>query len=354
MRYLVSSYGFLHLCINSKMRLAINANHAILRTISLKELPAANMDVIQGYDNIPAELQHSIVTIGNFDGVHLGHQFIFRKMIDDARDSGHRAIVITFEPHPKMILHPDIHPFHLITTLSEKITLLEQAGLDAVLIITFTLDFATTTAEDFVHRILYEKLQIRKIFIGHDYTFGRGKEGNEAFLINKGRRLGFAVEVIPPFQLGNYLISSTKIRHAILDGNVKLAKVFLGRPYNIKGKVVKGYRRGTNLGFPTANVEPEKSLLPSRGIYAARISLNGTLHRGVLNIGTNPTFGNNRLTIEVYIIGFQGDIYGYPIGILFEDKIRDEKKFNSPDELVAQIRDDVARAEEILDPLFVG
>jgi riboflavin kinase/FMN adenylyltransferase len=336
------------------MGLAINANHAILRVISWEELPAANMDVIQGYDNIPAELQHAVVTIGNFDGVHLGHQFIFWKMINDARASGHRAMVITFEPHPKMILHPEIKPFHLITTLSEKIILLEQTGLDALLLIPFTLDFAATTAEDFVHGILYEKLQIRKIFIGHDYTFGRGKEGNEAFLIDKGSRLGFAVDVIPPFQLGDYLVSSTKIRHAILDGNVKVAKTFLGRPYNIKGKVVKGYHRGTSLGFPTANVEPEKSLLPSRGIYAARIRLDGALHRGVLNIGTNPTFGNDRLTIEVFIIGFQGDIYGCPIEILFEDKIRDEKKFDSPDELAAQIHNDVARAEEILDPLFAG
>ncbi|MGD0277118.1 MAG: bifunctional riboflavin kinase/FAD synthetase [Syntrophales bacterium] len=310
------------------------------------------MDVIRGLDHIPPELQNSIVTIGNFDGVHLGHQYIFQKVISAASTGGCRSLIITFDPHPKMILHPDIQPFHLITTVGEKIALLETIGLDAMLLIPFTLDFAATTAGDFVREILWEKLRITKIFIGHDYTFGKGKEGNEKFLTAIGRSLGFSIEAIPPFQIEGQLISSTRIRHVILDGDVKLAKKFLGRPYSLKGTVAKGYHRGTGLGFPTANVESEKSLMPSRGVYAARINLGGSLHRGALNIGLNPTFGNDRLTIEVFVMGFEGDLYGQTVEILFEEKIRGEVKFDSPDQLAAQIKQDVKRAGEILDPLF--
>lgn len=310
------------------------------------------MDVIRGLDHIPPELQNSIVTIGNFDGVHLGHQYIFQKVISAARAGGCRSMVITFDPHPKMILHPDIQPFHLITTVEEKIALLEMTGLDAILLIPFTLDFAATTAEDFVRDILWEKLRIAKIFIGHDYTFGKGKKGNEEFLTAMGSRLGFSVEAIPPFQIEGQLISSTRIRHVILDGDVKLAKEFLGRPYSLKGTVVKGYHRGTGLGFPTANIESGKSLLPSRGVYAAWINLGGSLYRGALNIGLNPTFGNDKLTIEIFIMGFEGDIYGQAVDILFEEKIRDEVKFDSPDQLAAQIKQDVKRVGEILDPFF--
>ncbi len=309
-----------------------------------------HMEVIRGHEAIPDNLHGAYVTIGNFDGVHLGHQYIFRNLADEAHTAGRRAAVITFEPHPKMIIHPDRKPFYLITTLAEKIDLIAKQGMDAVIIIPFTLEFAETTAEEFVCEILWEKLRIGKILIGHDYTFGRGKEGNESFLTAFGKKLGFAVEVMNAFTLGEVIISSTRVRNAILAGDVKMAASFLGRPYNLVGVVVEGHHRGAGLGFPTANIEAEKVLIPAGGVYAAMVNLEGQKYRAVLNIGWNPTFGDDKQTIEVFLLDFHERIYGKTLEVLFIDKLRDEKKFSGPDELIGQIKRDVARAGEILAP----
>ena len=306
------------------------------------------MEIIRNYGDIPPKLQGAHVTIGNFDGVHLGHQYIFKKLAAEAHAAGRHAVVITFDPHPKMIIHPDRKPFYLITTLEEKIALIRQQGIDALILIPFSLEFARTTAEEFVCRILWEQLRISKVVIGHDYTFGRGKEGNEAFLKAFGDKLGFIVEVMNAFTIGDVIVSSTRVRHAILSGDVRTAATFLGRPYNLTGPVVQGYHRGTGLGFPTANIEPEKVLVPAGGVYAAMINLAGNRYRAVLNIGRNPTFGNNQQTIEVFLLDFQEQIYGKTLEILFVEKLRDEKKFSGPEELVSQIKADVAKAEEIL------
>jgi riboflavin kinase / FMN adenylyltransferase len=313
-----------------------------------RNFEAFSMDVIKGYESIPQKLQGAYVTIGNFDGVHLGHQYVFRKLVSEAHATAHPAVVITFEPHPKMIIHPDRKPFYLIATLEEKITLIGQQGMDALVIIPFSLEFAGTTAEEFVRRILWEKLRIGKIVIGHDYTFGRGKQGNEAFLKTFGEKLGFDVEVMNAFTVGDVIISSTRVRNAILSGDVKTAATFLGRPYNLAGIVVEGHHRGAGLGFPTANIEPDKVLVPAGGVYAAMVHLEGQQHRAVLNIGRNPTFGDNKQTIEVFLLDFQERIYGKRLDVLFIEKLRDEKKFAGPEELVAQIKDDVAKAKEIL------
>ena len=308
------------------------------------------MEVIKDHEAIPAGLQGAYITIGNFDGVHLGHRYIFRKLTDEARGAGRKSVVLTFDPHPKMIIHPDRKPFYLITTLEEKIDLLREQGLDALVLIPFTLEFAATSAEEFVRRILWDKLRIGKILIGHDYTFGRGKEGNEAFLAAMGEELGFVVEVMNAFTRGDVIISSTRVRNAILSGDVKSAAAFLGRPYNLAGVVVEGLRRGTGLGFPTANVEPEKVLVPPDGVYAALVNLEGKRHHAVLNIGRNPTFGNSERTVEVFLLDFQERIYGKGVEILFIEKLRDEVKFAGPEELVAQIKRDVAVARQILAP----
>jgi riboflavin kinase/FMN adenylyltransferase len=306
------------------------------------------MDVIRGSEKIPARLQRAVVTIGNFDGVHLGHQFIFRRLVEEARREGCPAVVISFEPHPKMVLHPERRPFYLITSPEEKIRLAAELGIDALILIPFSLEYARTTAEAFVQEILWERLRIRKILIGHDYTFGRGKEGNETFLAESGRRLGFAVEVMNAFRIGDTVISSTKIRNALLAGDVGFAATLLGRPYNLSGRVVSGNHRGGGLGFPTANIAPDKELVPARGVYAVHCLLEGKRHDGVLNIGFNPTFADGKFSIEVHIFDFQGDIYGEILDVHFIERIRDEVRFTTPELLIAQIDRDIVRAREIL------
>jgi len=306
------------------------------------------MDVIRGSENIPESLKGACVTIGNFDGVHLGHRFIFRRLVEEARRDGHPAVAISFDPHPKMVLHPERRPFYLITTLEEKIRLLAGLGIDAFILIPFSLEYAKTTAEMFVREILWERLRIRRILIGHDYTFGRGREGNEAFLTEAGQRLGFEVEVMNAFCVGDTVISSTKIREALLAGEVRFAATLLGRSYNLAGRVISGNHRGVRLGFPTANLAPDKELVPARGIYAVRVLWKGKRHDGVLNIGFNPTFADGKRSIEVHIFDFHQDIYGEPIEILFIEWIRDEVRFESPEKLIVQIKRDIARTREIL------
>jgi riboflavin kinase/FMN adenylyltransferase len=257
-------------------------------------------------------------------------------------------MVITFEPHPKMVLHPERKPFYLITSLEEKIARIAETGIDGLLLIPFTMEFSHISARDFVHSILWDNLRIKKIFIGHDYTFGRNREGNETLLASFGKQLGFDVEIISALKIGDRVISSTLTRHAILDGRVKEAAAYLGRPYNLSGVIIAGHRRGKELGFPTANLKPDKALLPARGIYAVRLLLEGKFHEGVLNIGFNPTFADNALSVEVYIFDFDEDIYEKRLNLLFVDRIRDEMKFDGPDRLVEQIRRDVEAARAIL------
>lgn len=306
------------------------------------------MNVFNGIDAIPADFQGAVVTIGNFDGVHLGHQHIFNKVIREARREKSRAVVITFEPHPKMVLHPERKPFYLITSIDEKIARIAEAGIDGLLLIPFSMEFSHTTAREFVHTILWDRLRIKKIFIGHDYTFGRGREGNETFLAAAGEKLGFAVEVIGAFKIGDAVISSTLTRNLILAGRVKEAALYLGRPYNIGGEVIAGHRRGRGLGFPTANLRPDKALIPAPGIYAVRLLLGDRPLQGVMNVGFNPTFSDNALSVEVYIFDFDEDIYGKRLEALFIDRIREEMKFDGPAQLVEQIRRDAETARKIL------
>lgn len=306
------------------------------------------MNVFNSLDEISEDFREAVVTIGNFDGVHLGHQDIFDKVLREARRNQRKAVVITFEPHPKMVLHPERKPFYLITSLEEKISRISETGIDALLLIPFSLEFSHTTAREFVHFILWDKLRIKKIFIGHDYTFGRNKEGNEALLISFGEKLGFDVEVISALKVGGNVISSTLTRNAILAGRVKEATTYLGRPYNISGVVTVGNRRGQGLGFPTANLQPDKVLLPARGIYAVRLQLEGKAFQGVSNIGFNPTFAGDTLNVEVYIFDFNKDIYGKRLNVLFIDRIRNERKFDGPEQLIEQIRRDVETARKIL------
>ena len=306
------------------------------------------MIVFNGTETITEDFHGSFVTIGNFDGVHLSHRFICRKLAGEAKNAGSKSLVITFDPHPKMILHPAIRPFYLITTLEEKLKLLEDCGIDGVLVIPFSLDYSRITAEEFVRGFLGQKLAIKKIIVGHDYTFGRGKKGNSDYLISCGNEMGFAVEVVDAVKAGDDIISSTLIRNLILKGDIKKVTELLGRWYNVAGTVVTGFGRGVGLGFPTANIEPEKELLPPAGIYAVFVDVEGKRYMAALNIGDKPTFADYTCTFEVHLLDFSGDLRGKKLNTEFVEKLREIIKFDSPEMLKQQIAADVEKARSIL------
>lgn len=306
------------------------------------------MIVFKGIENITEDFRGSFVTIGNFDGVHLGHGFICRKLVSEAKNARAKSLIITFEPHPKMILHPDIRPFYLITTLEEKLKLLEDCGIDGTLVIPFSQDYSRMTAEQFVRESLGQKLAIKKIIIGHDYTFGQGKKGNSDYLISSGRELGFAVEEIDAFKAGEDVVSSTLIRNLIIKGDFKIVTNLLGRWYNVAGIVVSGHGRGVELGFPTANLKPEKELLPEPGIYAAFASGEGNRYLAALNIGEKPTFADYTFTFEAHLLDFSGDLRGKRLDIHFVEKLRDIIKFDSPEKLKKQIAADIEKTRTVL------
>ena len=306
------------------------------------------MRIFEGIEAIDEDFRGAFVTIGNFDGVHLSHQHICRKLAAEAKKSGKRSLVITFDPHPKMILHPNIHPFYLLTTRSEKMALLDGCGVDATVIIAFDMNYSKITAEEFVRDFLWKKLAITKIIIGHDYVFGQARQGNDAFLKTQGRKLGFSVEVIKAFKIDNEIVSSTLIRNCILSGDIPAATRLLGRFYNVEGVVVSGAGRGTGLGYPTANIEPEKELLPPSGIYAAFVMVDGRRYMGALNIGAKPTFEDYTSTLEVFLLDYEGDLRGKKLNVLFVEKLRDIVKFDGPESLKRQIAADVEKTKEIL------
>jgi riboflavin kinase/FMN adenylyltransferase len=304
------------------------------------------MQVIRGL-KIPPALKGAVVTIGNFDGVHRGHRYVLKRLTSLAGAEKTKALLITFDPHPKMIIHPDIRPFYLLTTLKEKLALLAATGIDGVVVVKFTPAYALTTAEEFVTDFLVEKLAIRRIIIGHDYSFGRGKEGNEKLLTELGARLGFAVEVLDPFGEEGTIVSSTRIREAILQGDMETAANLLGRPYTLSGPVIHGKSKGAGLGFSTANIRPNKILLPPDGVYVVRVGSGGSTLGGVMSIGTNPTFGSGKRTFEVHMFDFNDDIYGKEIEVAFLTRLREQRVFPSVPDLVRQIAQDVAQAREI-------
>ncbi len=306
------------------------------------------MKIIKDLKDVTPDLRGCIMTIGNFDGVHLAHQKIIGKVVEVAAENRTKSVVMTFEPHPQQVLQPDRIPFYLITTVDEKLEILRSLGVDAAVVIPFSREFSRTTAREFICGTIWEKLRPKKVLIGHDYTFGKGKEGKPEYLKSLGKSIGFEVEIIQAVEIEGGIISSTRIRNAILRGNIGEAALLLGRPYTLKGTVVEGFRRGTDLGFPTANLLSEKELIPGEGVYAVYAELDGKRLPAVVNIGFNPTFSNEKLSVEVHILDFSGDLYGKTLQVLFIEKIRDERKFGSLDELIEQIKKDILKARSFL------
>jgi len=299
--------------------------------------------------DIQQPFQNACVTIGNFDGVHLGHQLLFSQVVNLAHRHGGTSVVVTFDPHPLKVLRPG--SIRLISTTEQKIELIERAGIDVLVVIPFDRDFAATTAEEFVEDILIRKIGLKELVVGYDYAFGRGRTGNIDFLKAKGEEKGFPVTVVEAHHEKDMLVSSTKIRELVAEGRMRDVHQLLGRYYQIRGEVQRGKQRGRSVvGFPTANLQIlEEDLCPKRGVYVTQVVYDGRCYGGVSNIGYNPTFGENRLVAETHIFDFDDDIYGKPIRINLLQHLRGEKKFNGPEELGSQIQKDIQVAHEVLE-----
>jgi riboflavin kinase/FMN adenylyltransferase len=305
------------------------------------------MILITDLKNIQKRFDNSILTLGNFDGLHLGHQELVRMIIHRAREVGALSMVVTFRPHPLKILAPEKCP-PLISIYEEKIRLFERLGIDVLVKIPFTLEFAAMAPEDFVKDILCRTLGAKEIFVGYNYRFGRGREGDIQKLRTLGERYGFTVREIEQIAVDGEVISSTKIRTLLLDGDVEHAAKLLGRTYAITGIVVRGDGRGKGLGYPTANIAPKHAIIPADGVYAVRLVVRERVYDGIANIGMRPTFNKKVLAIEVHVFNFSEDIYGEDISLYFLKKIREEKKFKSAEALVTQIKSDIEAAKDIL------
>jgi riboflavin kinase/FMN adenylyltransferase len=293
--------------------------------------------------------RNPVVTLGNFDGVHLGHQRIFRQLIERASALDGESVVYTFEPHPIKILHPEKR-VPLITTYEERAELVESIGVDVLLSAPFDRDFSQQSARDFVENVLHRGIGVREVLVGYNYAFGRGREGNTEFLREMGEELGFRVDIIPPVLLDGMAVSSSRVRGVVRKGDVGMAGQMLGRPFSLEGVVQEGHRRGKLLGYPTANLALENELVPKPGVYAVRVLApdHPYILGGMANLGTNPTFGDEAMSFEVHIFDFDADLYGKRLRVKFVERLRDEKKFASADALVEQLRQDEEASRNIL------
>lgn len=282
--------------------------------------------------------KNTVVTIGTFDGVHIGHQKIVKRLVNHAELD---SVILTFFPHPRMVLQQD-STIKLLHTIEEKTTILEQLGLDHLVIHPFTKEFSRLTAQEFVEDILVKKLKAKKIIIGYDHRFGRNRTADITTLKNFGKHYGFVVEEITKQDVDDVAVSSTKIRKALLSGQIEKATSFLGYPFMLSGTIVKGKGIGKTLGYPTANIQIDESykLIPKNGVYIVKTIFKGTTYFGMMNIGTNPTVGGNSQTIETYFFNMDTDLYGRKMTIQMLKRIRDEKKFASVDQLVEAMQND--------------
>ncbi len=306
------------------------------------------MKIYRELEKISRPFQHACVTIGNFDGVHLGHQMLFSEVVQKAHQSGGTSVAVTFNPHPLQVLRPD--GIKLISNCDQKAELIEMAGLDVLVIVPFSMKFAAMSAEEFVDDFLVSRIGVKELVVGYDYAFGKGRRGNISFLQERGEAKGFPVSVVEAHYENNMLVSSTKVRELVAEGRMIDASKLLGRPYQIRGVVQVGKQRGgTEIGFPTANLHvDEEDLVPKIGVYVTQVICDGKCYGGVINIGYNPTFGEEKLVAETHIFDFNQDIYGKPIKINLLKFLRPERKFASVDELAAQIGRDVTQAKQVL------
>jgi riboflavin kinase/FMN adenylyltransferase len=303
-----------------------------------------------GWDEIETD-DRSIVTVGTFDGVHRGHQAIIEHLRTRAADRSGPSTLISFDPHPRSVVHGNEVP--LLTTVEERADLLESLGLDRFVVIPFSDDFAQLEPEAYVEEVLVETVGLQEITVGYDHRFGRKRKGDVDLLRTCGEQYGFDVDVIPPQEVEQDVVSSRRIRELLLEGaEVQTAADHLGRPYQLKGVVARGEGRGREIGYPTANLalhDPRK-LVPKRGVYATRVTIpDGTTYGGMMNIGRRPTFDEMEVTVEVHLFDFEGDLYGETLSVQFLRRLRDERKFDSPEALAMQLSEDERHCRRIVE-----
>lgn len=297
-------------------------------------------------------VQRPVLTIGTFDGVHLGHREVIADLRRISLETGGESVVFSFYPHPRMIVNPDEDTIRLLSTTEEKAVLLESLGLDHLVVYPFTKEFALLGYDDFVRIVLVERMNIRKLVTGYDHKIGHDRQGDFNALCRLGARYGFEVEQLNPLLVENVTVSSTKIRQALETGDVSKANHYLGYRYLLRGKVVEGNKLGREIGFPTANIQPDDrhKMIPCNGVYAVVVNIGGVEHKGMLNVGTRPTVNSNvdHRSIEVHIFDFSLDIYGQVISVHFVERIRDEVKFEGVGKLMEQLKRDRVTALRIL------
>ncbi|MBX3287896.1 MAG: bifunctional riboflavin kinase/FAD synthetase [Acidobacteria bacterium] len=302
------------------------------------------MRIFHGTENANIH-RPTVLTLGVFDGLHLGHQRIMRTVVDRAAEIGAVSTAITFDPHPRAVLYPESAP-PLLQTLDQRLANFEVLGIEQAIVIRFDTEFAAQPAEDFLYEVIHDRLHAAEVYLGKGFAFGRNRDGNIDLLKRMSANLGFHAEEVPEVSLRGNRISSSKIRHLLSEGRVNLVRRMLGRPYGVEGVIERGARRGHTIGFPTANLRPNNRVIPKYGVYATATLIDETWRRSITNIGVRPTFENDAdPSIESYIFDFDGDLYGDVLRVRFLHRIRDERKFNGINELKAQIEKDTRIAQ---------
>lgn len=301
--------------------------------------------------NDQVTFNNPIVTLGTFDGVHLGHQEIVRQMVEEGKSSGRETVLLTFHPHPRMVLYPESHSVRLIDSIEEKLEKLEKTGLDTVILFPFTQKFSRLTAAEFVRDVLVRDIGVSQMLVGYDHHFGKNREGDFHQLQDLGQLYGFEVKQVQAIQSDDVSVSSTKIRKALSEGAMSTVERYLGRPFQLTGEVIHGNKLGRTIGFPTANLYLDQTtkILPETGVYAVKIHRNGVELNGVMNIGKKPTVQqSDTISVEVYIFDFDAELYGETLRILVFDRLRGEHRFASVDELKSQLAKDEQNARNVL------
>lgn len=307
------------------------------------------MKIYEGLSNLP-NIPNPVVTSGTFDGVHLGHQKILIRIKESARQLGGETVLITFWPHPRLVLYPNQHNLRLLSTFEEKTQLLEQFGVDHLITIPFTHEFSQMSSREFIEKVLVEKIKTKKLIIGYDHRFGKNREGSFEYLQANSAEFGFEMEEISRQEVDEIGVSSTKIRKALEEGDLETATGYLGRPYELTGIVVKGKQIGRSIGFPTANIQiqTDYKLIPKEGVYAVEAEIDKISYRGMLNIGMRPTVDGNQQTIETHLFDFEGDLYGKQLTVKLKHFLREEQKFENIEALKAQLSRDQELAKSLL------
>jgi riboflavin kinase/FMN adenylyltransferase len=311
------------------------------------------MRLFHGTENASI-MRPTVLTLGVFDGLHLGHQLVMKTVVERARAVGAVPTVVTFDPHPRAVLHPASAP-PLLQTFDQKMEALAQFGIEQTIVIRFDASFADISADSFLRDVVRQRLHAREVYLGHGFAFGRNREGNIELLRRVSEQLGFFADEVPEVTLRGRRISSSRIREYLAEGRVNLARRMLGRPYGVEGQVVHGQERGRLLGFPTANLFPHNRVIPRNGVYVTATRIEGQWRRSVTNVGVRPTFGDNlEPSVESFVLNWTGDLYNDVLRVRFLHRLRDERKFAGLPELQAQIDSDRRRAEEFFARRGVG